>query len=232
MAAEAPDSGGAAVDSARRQNSRTNFRRRLRFPGPVRNRPREPVRSWVMNPTEVREALETGLIRVRRSARRRKTIAVSREGESWLLAVPQRYDPVRNARSIGELIGRVQRRSARAPRSDEALMSRATALNERYFDDGVEPVSVRWVGNQSTRFASATSAERSIRVSDRMREVPEWVLDALLVHELAHLRRPDHSAEFRALTARYPHTERAEAFLEGFSAGERSARGEQRPSGE
>ncbi|WP_291797130.1 M48 family metallopeptidase, partial [Brevibacterium sp.] len=172
-----------------------------------------------MDSTQVRTALADGRIRVRRSARRRKTIAVSREGENWLLAVPQRFDPERNAHRVGELIARAERKSQAPPRSDEELLRRAEELNARYFDDGIAPAGVRWVGNQRSRFASTTSSSRTIRVSARLRFVPDWVLDSVLVHELAHLRQPNHSAAFRALTARYPHTERAEGFLEGFSAG-------------
>ncbi len=173
-----------------------------------------------MDVTEVLAAIDDGTIVVRRSARRRKTISLKREGDRWLLAVPQRFQPERNVDSIAALIKRMERRAVRTSPGDEELLTRALQLNSRYFDDGIEPVSVVWVGNQNTRFASTTSARRTIRVSTRLSAVPGWVLDAVLVHELAHLRRPDHSPAFHALTARYPHTKKADVFLEGFSYGE------------
>lgn len=175
-----------------------------------------------MDATEVLSAIGDGTIVVRRSARRRKTISLKREGDRWLLAVPQRFQPERNADSIAALIARMERRAVRTSPDDDELRTRALGLNTRYFDDGIEPASVVWVANQNTRFASTTSARRTIRVSSRLAAVPGWVLDAVLVHELAHLRRPDHSAAFHALTARYPHTAEADVFLEGFSHGERA----------
>lgn len=179
-------------------------------------------RPAVLSAAEVLTAIDAGLIVIHRSARRKKTISLKREGDRWILAVPQSFHPARHAESIASLIVRAEKRSARRPASDAALLARTNELNRQYFDDGIEPASVVWVQNQNTRFASTTSAHRTIRVSSRLAAVPGWVLDAVLVHELAHLRRPDHSAAFHALTARYPHTKKADVFLEGFTFGERS----------
>ena len=48
--------------------------------------------------------------------------------------------------------------------------------------------------------------------------MPSWVLDYVLVHELAHLRVPGHGPKFWALVDRYPRTERARGYLDGISA--------------
>lgn len=69
-----------------------------------------------------------------------------------------------------------------------------------------------------TRWASCTPADGTIRVSDRLRDVPSWVLDYVLVHELAHLLVPGHGADFWAIVRSYPKTERAIGYLEGLSA--------------
>ena len=39
--------------------------------------------------------------------------------------------------------------------------------------------------------------------------MPSWVVDYVLVHELAHLLASGHGPQFQALVARYPHAERA-----------------------
>jgi predicted metal-dependent hydrolase len=76
---------------------------------------------------------------------------------------------------------------------------------------------VRWSAIQQSRWGSCTPTDRSIRISDRLRGVPQWVLDYVLVHELAHLLIIDHRPEFWALVQRYPRSERARGFLDGLS---------------
>jgi hypothetical protein len=48
--------------------------------------------------------------------------------------------------------------------------------------------------------------------------VPGWVVDYVLVHELAHLLEPGHDEPFWAWVHRYPRSERAMGYLEGLSA--------------
>jgi predicted metal-dependent hydrolase len=48
--------------------------------------------------------------------------------------------------------------------------------------------------------------------------MPGWVVDYVLLHELAHLLVPGHDADFWALLQSYERTDRARGYLEGFSA--------------
>src|SRR5437879_4643109 len=52
-----------------------------------------------------------------------------------------------------------------------------------------------------------------VRFARRAAALPDWVLDHLLVHELAHLVHSDHGAAFHELENRYPLTERARGYL-------------------
>ena len=70
------------------------------------------------------------------------------------------------------------------------------------------------------RWASCTPAEGTIRVSDRLRDVPDHVLDYVLLHELAHLLVPGHGPAFWRLLASYPRLERARGFLDGLAHAE------------
>jgi predicted metal-dependent hydrolase len=74
---------------------------------------------------------------------------------------------------------------------------------------------VAWSDAQGRRWGSCTVGTGAIRVSSRLRPFPSYVLDYVLVHELAHLLVADHSREFWELVARFPQTERARGFLDG-----------------
>jgi hypothetical protein len=57
--------------------------------------------------------------------------------------------------------------------------------------------------------------------------MPSWVLDYVIMHELAHLLQPSHGRDFWALLESYPRTERARGYLEGVvAAGALGAPGE------
>jgi predicted metal-dependent hydrolase len=87
------------------------------------------------------------------------------------------------------------------------------------YNDGILPASVRWVTNQQARWASCSPGSREIRVSSRLRQCPEWVIDAVLVHELAHLQEADHSARFYELADRHPRQQDSALYLDGYALG-------------
>jgi predicted metal-dependent hydrolase len=163
-----------------------------------------------------------GPVEVRRSARRRRTVTAYRAGDRTIVLLPARMSRADEAEWIRTMLDRLARKEARAARSaaggDEALARRAAGLSERYLDGRAVPASVRWVGNQTSRWGSCTPSDRSIRLSNRIAGMPDWVVDYVLVHELAHLVEPGHSARFWKLVARYPLTERARGYLLGVAA--------------
>jgi predicted metal-dependent hydrolase len=109
-----------------------------------------------------------------------------------------------------KLTRKLQRRQRK---SDETLEARAQYLNRRYFGGKLSWQSIRYVTNQNTRFGSCTPSYGTIRISHRVAGLPDWVRDYIIVHELAHLREPNHSRAFWDLVNRYPKTERARGFL-------------------
>ncbi len=160
-------------------------------------------------------------VEVRRSRRRRRTVSAYREGERIVVLIPASMTKSEEATWVRDMVARIERKEKRKPRSDEALLARAAKLNDRYLGGLAVPTTVRWVTNQKARWGSCTPAERSIRLSARLQETPGWVLDYVLVHELAHLIEPGHTAEFWAWVDRYPKAERAKGYLEGYSAAAR-----------
>ena len=117
---------------------------------------------------------------------------------------------------IEDFKAKIEKRSKRRQqKSDETLETRARLLNRRYFDGKLTWQSIRYVTNQNKRFGSCTPSQGTIRISHRVSEMPAWVRDYVLVHELAHLVEPNHSRAFWDLVNRYPKTERARGYLIG-----------------
>jgi predicted metal-dependent hydrolase len=158
-----------------------------------------------------------GEVEIRRSARRRRTIQAYRDGDRTIVLVPAHLTPEQEREEVARLVARLDAREARSPTSDEELMARAVRLSERYLGGRARPTSVRWVGNQSTRWGSCTATTGAIRISDRVQGMPDYVVDHVLLHELAHLVEPNHSPRFWALLEGYPHAVKAEGFLDGVS---------------
>jgi predicted metal-dependent hydrolase len=157
-------------------------------------------------------------VEVRISRRRRKTATAHWSGDRIVVVMPAHVRREERAELIEWLVRRVRAKRPGLGSSDDALARRAAELADRYLD-GVRPRSIRWVTNQSRRWGSCSADTREIRLSDRLRVVPEWVLDAVIVHELAHLAHPDHSPGFHALADRHPRQREAGLFLEGFQLG-------------
>ncbi|CAN5525513.1 M48 family metallopeptidase [soil metagenome] len=162
----------------------------------------------------------TPLVEVRRSARRRRTVSAYRDGDTIVVLLPARLTKADERRLVGEMVAKVTDREEalriRGPRSsDAALARRAAELSRAHLDGRARPSSVRWVTNMRHRWGSATPSDGTIRLSHRLRSMPEWVIDYVLVHELSHLIEGGHGPEFWAWANRYPRTERARGFLEG-----------------
>ncbi len=155
---------------------------------------------------------------VRSSTRRRKTATAFWEGGRIVVVVPSHVRRADRPELVEWLVARVLARRPRASASDEALAARAAELADRYVD-GVRPSSIRWVTNQAKRWGSCSAEAGEIRLSHRLAVVPAWVLDATIVHELAHLVHPNHSAAFHRLADRFPRQREASIFLEGYSLG-------------
>lgn len=156
-------------------------------------------------------------VRVVRSRKRKRTVSARLIEGVLELTVPAWLSD----REASEFVDRMQARFARKRAGASSdLTERSAMLASRY--ELPQATSVRWVGNQNSRWGSCSVADGSIRLSDRMIGMPEWVVDAVLVHELAHLVHADHGAAFKALEARYERQAEASAFLDGvvWSAGQ------------
>ncbi|MEU8297713.1 M48 family metallopeptidase [Micromonospora sp. NPDC048909] len=161
------------------------------------------------------------VVEVRRSQRRRRTVSAYRDGERVVVLIPDQFSRAEESEWVDRMLARLAAREGRLSRSDAELLSRANRLINAYLAEygrQAVPASVRWVTNQNGRWGSCTPADRSIRISHRVQDMPDWVIDYVLLHELAHLIVPSHNAAFWALVGQYPRAERARGYLEGVAA--------------
>ncbi len=107
---------------------------------------------------------------------------------------------------------RLARRAERARPSDERLQERASKLNVRHFSGRLSWTSIGFA-DMERLWGSCTFTDGAIRIARRAASLPDWVVDYLLVHELAHLVHSGHGPEFHELENRYPLTERAKGYL-------------------
>lgn len=157
-------------------------------------------------------------VEVVRSARRRATVSAYRQDGRTVVLLPARMSKADEDRWVTEMVDRLARQDARRRPDDAGLAARAERLSHRYLDGRARPVSVTWSERQGGRWGSCTPADGTIRLSTRLRGMPDWVVDYVLVHELVHLLEPGHDAPFWELVARYPRAERARGYLEGVAA--------------
>ena len=147
-------------------------------------------------------------VEVIHSKRRRKTIhAVERNGVVRL-SIPHTLSKAEEEHWAEVMVKRLERRRD-TDRID--VSRRARVLADRF--DLPKPASIRWATNQNSLWGSCTPVDGTIRISARLANYPRWVLDYVIVHELAHLRYRSHGPRFHALVDRYPLAERARGFL-------------------
>jgi len=162
--------------------------------------------------------VDTDGIEVRRSRRRRRTVSAYRDGGRTIVLIPSRFSADEERTWVEAMMRKLAAGDKRRRPSDEQLLDRAVDLSQRYLGGLAQPVSIAWVTNQSSRWGSCTPADGTIRVSVRLKGMPRWVLDYVILHELSHLLQPGHGREFWSLLESYPRTERARGYLEGFAA--------------
>jgi hypothetical protein len=155
-------------------------------------------------------------------------VSAFRENGRLVVAIPARFTRAEEEHWVARMVERIEASDRRRRPSDADLTRRADRLAATYLPPGVRPASITWVTNQSTRWGSCTPSERSIRLSHRLQGMPSWVIDYVVLHELAHLLVPGHGPQFWEIVERFPHTERARGFLHGVAF--RDAEGSANPS--
>jgi predicted metal-dependent hydrolase len=164
--------------------------------------------------------ISEGEIIVIRSTRRKKNISAYRQGGRIVVSIPARMSKADERAMIPEMVAKIRAQEAAATMSEEGLATRVDQLLTELAPEIVlRPSTITWRAMRE-RWGSCTSTDRTIRISDRLKGAPEYVLDYVLFHEAIHLQFFDHGSEFKGLLARFPLEAQAEAYLSGYEAAE------------
>jgi predicted metal-dependent hydrolase len=156
-----------------------------------------------------------------RDGRLRTRVHWEWSGSRVRIRIPRSAPKREVERLVAEIVEEVkQRRASVRARADADLEAMAQQINRSYFDGEIEWHSIRWVSNMRKRLGSCTiggPTDGDIRISDRIRGWPDWVVEYVVAHELTHRKHSNHGKEFWTYLGRYPRAERARGFIMGMA---------------
>ncbi len=178
-----------------------------------------------LNPVEVKKFD----YEIRRSKRRKKSVGAYRERGKTIIVAPIRMSNKEVQSYAAELIAELNAHDEKVS-AHELLEKRARYLAATYLDvdvfaEDLAPVSIKWVTNQKSRWGSCSHQDREIRISHRLQGMPQYVIDAVVFHELVHLIVPDHSSRFYSYLERFTQYEIAKEYLAGYSFAQQNFNG-------
>ena len=147
-------------------------------------------------------------IEVLRSARRKRSVGAVLRNRVLTVTVPSWMNAEQQASAVADMARRFERKAS-TERID--LAERAATLSRRY--DLPCPNVIRWSDDMTSRWGSCTPSTSTVRIAEQVARFPDWVLDYVIVHEIAHLRCTGHGRDFWELVHRYPRAERAIGYL-------------------
>jgi predicted metal-dependent hydrolase len=155
--------------------------------------------------------------RIIRSDKRIKTVSARVVDGVLEILAPSDIGDSELAPIIAQLRGKIekkqQKRHQQQQLNTDVLTQIANRLNREYFQGRLRWETLEWSTQQNKRYGSCTPALRSIRISHRLASMPAFVLEYVVMHELAHLLEANHGPRFWQLVNQYPRTERARGYL-------------------
>ncbi len=163
-------------------------------------------------------------VKISYSAKRKKTVSARLEGDVLHVLAPSTINKQRLDSMIEGFKEKVLRKKIKKELNRQNSLEKIAAkLNSRYFGNSLNVGSVEYSTSQNKRYGSCNCLTGDIKISSRLRDVPEWVRDYVIVHEMAHIIEPNHGKNFYELVNKYKLAERARGYLMalGMNSGER-----------
>ena len=153
-------------------------------------------------------------IKIIRSDNRRKTISARLVENTMLVYAPSGISDAELKKIIDKLKKRLHKRKIKNELDKtQGLTVAADRLNKEYFKSKLEIISITYSANQDKIFGSCNYKTKEIRISHQLVQMPYWIRDYVIIHEMAHLIEANHSKAFWDIVYRYRLTERARGYL-------------------
>ncbi|MCE8423508.1 MAG: M48 family metallopeptidase, partial [Candidatus Methanoperedens sp.] len=132
-------------------------------------------------------------IKVIRSPNRKKTIQAKIVGETLVVHLPLGMHNEDERKIIEEMKEKIEKKKQKTQiNKDDYLIRRFNEFNYQYFQGKLKVNSIQFVINQEKATGSCTPNKCTIRLSHKLLEMPKWVLDYVIMHEMSHLVHPNH----------------------------------------
>lgn len=156
-------------------------------------------------------------IEVIKSDKRKKTVHAKIIDEKLQIFLPSTISKKEENYWIEKMKKRcMNKRKKQLLNTNSKLREYAEEINKKFFEGKLE-FDIEFVTNQNTRFGSCTSENKTIRISDKISDMPKWVQNYIILHEMTHLIYRDHSDNFWKKVNEYKYSERAKGFLIAFN---------------
>ncbi len=153
-------------------------------------------------------------VKIKYSDKRSRTVSARLINGNLIVNAPAAMPRERLEKIIDNFKIKFERRKIKEELNRERPLAEIAArLNERYFSGKLKINSIEYSTGQNSRFGCCNHRDASIRISHRLGRMPEWVRDCVVIHEMAHLIEPNHSAAFWNIVSRYELAERAKGYL-------------------
>ena len=147
-------------------------------------------------------------VEVVRSTRRKRSVGARLDQGVVKVTVPSWMSRAEEEEAVREMVRRFERKVAT---ENVDLTARAHELASTHLLP--LPTSIAWSDKLTAVWGLCTPHNGEVKISTRLVGFPNWVLDYVIVHELAHLVIGDHGPDFWHVVNRYPRTERAIGYL-------------------
>ena len=154
-------------------------------------------------------------VKINFSRKRVRTIGARMVGDTMHINAPVGMPQEKLQKVIDKFKIRFEKQKLRQElnKTPETLQEIAQRLNNQYFSGKLEIKSIEYSVNQDRIFGICNHRTKNIKISYRLKEMPDWVRNYVIIHELAHLVEPNHGENFWNIVNRYSLSERARGYL-------------------